>query len=127
RWGEIFMQAFIKRIAIVIFIGVLLAMLNIVYALALPWWMQLVLVICVAAAGMGYRKSFTNWASSGMAGMGNATEIATGGVSGILHARRSLKQARQGWDSSRGLPVNQRFSVAGRSGYAALDRTRGSM
>ncbi|PZS09007.1 MAG: hypothetical protein DLM55_07430 [Acidimicrobiales bacterium] len=122
HWGETFMQLFLKRIALVVFVGVLLAMLHIVFALALPWWMQLILVLGVAIAGRGHRRQFTNWASSGMRGMGNVAEIGTGGVRGIMHTRRSLKQARQGWRSSDGLALNERVGVAGRSGYAGFDR-----
>lgn len=122
HWGETFMQLFLKRIALVVFVGVLLAMLHIVFALPLPWWMQLILVLGVAIAGRGHRRQFTNWASSGMRGMGNAAEIGTGGARGIMHARRSLKQARQGWRSSDGLALNERVGVAGRSGYAGFDR-----
>ncbi len=122
RWAEIFMGLFIKRVALVCFIGILLAMLHIIFALALAWWMQVVLVIGVAMVGLSYRHQFTNWASSGMAGMGATAEIATGGVAGAMQARRSIKQARQGWRSSQGLGVNERFRVAGSTGYAALDR-----
>ncbi len=122
RWAETFMQLFIKRIALVCFVGALLAMLHIIFALALVWWMQVVLVIGVAMVGLSYRHQLTSWASAGMTGVGSAAGIATGGVAGLMQARRSIKQAREGWRSSRDLALSERFGVAGRSGYAALDR-----
>jgi hypothetical protein len=122
RWAEMFIGVFLKRVAMVCVIGILVAMLHIIFALALPWLMQGVLVIGVAAAGLGYRHQFSKWASSGMMGMGAAAGVATGGLAGAMSARRSLNQAREGWRSGRGLPARERVGVAGRAGYAALDR-----
>lgn len=122
RWATLFIGTFIKRVAMVVFIGIILAFLHIIFAIAIPWWMQLILVIGVCMVGLAYRRQFTAWATGNMTGAGQMAGImAGGGLMGALQAKRSLADARKGWQASSGLSLNERAQVAMSSGYASLE------
>ncbi|MGH3546138.1 MAG: hypothetical protein ACRDPW_09475, partial [Mycobacteriales bacterium] len=117
KWLELLVGSFIKRLALVVFVGVLLAGLQLVFKVSAPWWMQMLAAVCIGMAGLAYRRQLSSWASYGMEGVGKITGIATGGLLGMKDGMTSLSSANKTFKATKGLPLRQRAGAAASAAY----------
>jgi hypothetical protein len=119
KWLELLVGLFIKRLALVIFVGVLLAGLQLVFTVPAPWWMHMLAAVCVGGVGLAFRNQLSSWATMGMEGMGKVAGVATGGLLGMKDGLKSAKQAKATWQGTKGLPARHRAKAAAGAAYGA--------
>jgi hypothetical protein len=117
KWFELIAGLYIKRLALVVFVGVLIGGLQLVYQVPAPWWVQMVFAVCVGLVGIMFRHQLASWASTGMEGMGKVAGIATGGLLGLRDGVKSAKSARQTWRNTKGMSMRQRAKASASSAY----------
>ncbi|MGH3429424.1 MAG: hypothetical protein ACRDQZ_17970, partial [Mycobacteriales bacterium] len=119
RWGELFLGTFIKRVAMVIFVAVLLTLYQLILDTeGVPWWLQMTLILAIAVGGASYRKKLTSLSTLGFGGGGGG-----GGGLGMSSAKVSAMQNT--WQDTRGMPITSRVASTGRAGAQAGTGTSG--
>ncbi len=119
KWFELGAGLYIKRLALVVFVGILLGGLQLIFKVPAPWWLHVVFAFCIGWFGLAYRHQLSSWASTGMEGMGKFAGIATGGLLGMKDGVKSVRYAKATWQGTRGLPARQRARAAVGSAYTA--------
>ncbi len=119
KWFELLAGLFVKRLALVVFVGVLLAGLQLVFKVQAPWWLHMLAAVCVGLVGIAYRHQLASWASTGMEGMGKVAGVATGGLLGMRDGLKSIKHAKATWNSNKDLPMRHRAKAAAGAAYNA--------
>lgn len=117
RWFEMLAGMYIKRLGLIIFIGMLLAGLQLVFKLPTPWWLQLLFVILIALAGISYRQQLSNWVTGGLEGMGKMAGGATGGLIGMKDAAGAAKKGAKTYAATKGMPAGTRAQASANAAY----------
>ncbi len=113
RWAELFLGTFIKRVAMAVFVALLLTLYQVILDTdGVPWWLQMVLVLAIAIGGASYRKRLTSLSTLGFGG-GAAAGMGLGSSSAKVAAMRGA------WQDNRGMSLSDRTITAGRAGAHA--------
>jgi hypothetical protein len=98
RWLELLLGTFIKRIVLGLFVGLLVALYNVVLTIAMPWLMKLILVCTIAMFGLIYRKRFTDAFALNLSGSdafhrdgdlaGRVKDAGTAAIGGTIASRQ---------------------------------------
>lgn len=114
RWLEIFLGAFVKRVVMACFIGILLAFYRVIEGLqGVPWWLQMLLVVALLLGGIAYRKRFTQ--------LGNINLSQSGDGGGAAAATQRWGSTKGAWRETRGtgMSLAERLAYARQAGTSA--------
>ncbi len=112
RWMELFLGTFIKRIAMAVFVALLLTLYQVILgAEGVPWWLQMVLILAIAGGGASYRKKLTSLSTLGFGGGGGG-----GGGGGLGSSATRASAMRNTWQDARDLAIIDRVAAATRAG-----------
>lgn len=108
RWLEIMASAFVKRLAVVVFISAFVAGFRLVYMAGEPWWLQILTVIGLIIAGIAYRGKLTSLGLKGVTGGPKAAAGAT--LNSLGMKQRGARNTVDTWKQSRGDRLGDRIT-----------------
>jgi len=110
--AEGFLGTFIKRVAMAVFVALLLTLYQVILgAEGVPWWLQMVLILAIAGGGASYRKKLTSLSTLGFGGGGGG-----GGGGGLGSSAARASAMRSTWQTARDLAIIDRVAAATRAG-----------
>ncbi|MGH3545255.1 MAG: hypothetical protein ACRDPW_04960, partial [Mycobacteriales bacterium] len=113
QWGELFLSTFIKRVAMAIFVALVLVLYELILDTdGVPWLLQMVLILAIASGAASYRKKLTSLSTLGFTGR-------AGGGSGLGSTTAKVSAVRNTWSERRDLGLLSRAIAAGRAGAHA--------
>ncbi len=111
RWAELFLGTFIKRVAMAVFVALLLTLYQVILDTdGVPWWLQMVLILAIAIGGASYRKKLTSLSTLGFGG---------GSGLGLGSSAAKVAAVQSTWRENRWMSPLDRVITAGRAGAHA--------